>query len=70
MDLPAAGPVSPLTNCKPYLAVSLMLEPKVVGYPLTELPKPVGGGPYSPGFQLAGNRILVIRLASNTALNG
>lgn len=53
VDLPAVGQVHPSADGEPYLAVSLTLDPKLIGKLLTDLPKPVGGGLYSSGFSVA-----------------
>lgn len=53
VDLPAVGKVHPSVDGEPYLAVSLTLDPKLVGDLITDLPKPVGGGLYNSGFSVA-----------------
>lgn len=53
VDLPAVGQVYPSAEGKPYLAVSLTLEPKVVATLIADLPKPAGGALYSSGFSVA-----------------
>lgn len=53
VDLPAAGTVHPSEDGRPYLALSLTLEPTIVANLLADLPKPVGGELYRPGFSVA-----------------
>lgn len=53
VDLPAVGQVYPSAEGKPYLAVSLTLEPKVIATLIADLPKPAGGALYSSGFSVA-----------------
>ena len=53
VDLPAVGQVDPSAEGKPYLAVSLTLEPKVIATLIADLPKPAGGALYSSGFSVA-----------------
>lgn len=53
VDLPAVGSVHPSEEGKPYLAVSLTLEPAMVANLLADLPKPTGGGLYSSSFSVA-----------------
>lgn len=53
VDLPAVGAVHPSAMGEPYLAVSLTLEPAIVMDLLADLPKPAGGGVFSPGFSVA-----------------
>ena len=53
VDLPAVGSIHPSEAGEPYLAVSLTLEPAIVANLLADLPKPAGGGGYSPGFSVA-----------------
>lgn len=53
VDLPAVGSVHAAEDGRPYLAVSLTLDPAVVASLLAELPKPVGGGLHDSGFSVA-----------------
>lgn len=53
VDLPAIGQVHQSADGKPYLAVSLTLEPKVVAQLIADLPKPAGSALYSSGFSVA-----------------
>lgn len=53
VDLPAVGAVHPATSGEPYLAVSLTLSSSIVANLLADLPKPVGGALYTPGFSVA-----------------
>ncbi len=53
VDLPAVGSVHPDADGRPYLAVSLTLDPHVVGNLITDLPKPVGGTLRDGGFSVA-----------------
>ncbi len=53
VDLPAVGAVHPAEDGRPYLAISLTLEPAVVASLLAELPKPNGGTLYDSGFSVA-----------------
>lgn len=53
VDLPAVGTVHPAEDGRPYLALSLTLEPSVVANMLAELPKPSGGVLYDSGFSVA-----------------
>ena len=53
VDLPAVGAVHPAEDGRPYLAVSLTLDPVVVANLLSELPKPAGGVLYAAGFSVA-----------------
>jgi AraC-like DNA-binding protein len=53
IDLPAVGAVYPTDNGEPYLAVNLTIQPTVVAALLADLPKPAGGGLYSPAFSVA-----------------
>jgi hypothetical protein len=53
VDLPAVGAVHPAASGEPYLAVSLTLTPAIVTNLLADLPKPVGGAVYGPGFSVA-----------------
>lgn len=43
VDLPAVGQVHPDTDGRPYLAVSLTLDPHVVANLIADLPSPAGG---------------------------
>lgn len=53
VDLPAVGSVHPSDDGRPYLAVSLTLDPAVVGNLLAETQKPSGGALYESGFSVA-----------------
>jgi hypothetical protein len=53
IDLPAVGAVYPAASGEPYLAVNLTIQPTVVAALLADLPKPAGGGLYSPAFSVA-----------------
>lgn len=53
VDLPAVGAVHPAEDGRPYLALSLTLEPSTVANLLAELPKPSGGMLYDSGFSVA-----------------
>src|SRR6218665_2035422 len=53
VDLPAVGVVHPAEDGRPYLALSLTLEPSVVANLLAELPKPSGGVLYDSSFSVA-----------------
>lgn len=53
VDLPAVGAVHPATSGEAYLAVSLTLTSSIVANLLADLPKPVGGALYTPGFSVA-----------------
>lgn len=53
VDLPAVGSVHADAEGRPYLAVSLTLDPVVVGNLLADLPKPQGGALYDSGFSVA-----------------
>jgi len=52
VDLPAVGTVHHSADGDPYLAISLTLEPAIVANLLADLPKPVGGELFSPGFSV------------------
>jgi AraC-like DNA-binding protein len=53
IDLPAVGSVHPSEAGDPYLAISLTLDPTIVGNLLRDIPKPSGGGLYESGFSVA-----------------
>ncbi|RJF76270.1 AraC family transcriptional regulator [Rhodopseudomonas palustris] len=53
IDLPAVGSVHPSGEGEPYLAVSLTLVPSIVANLLADLPEPIGGKLYNPGFSVA-----------------
>jgi AraC-like DNA-binding protein len=53
IDLPAVGAVYPADSGEPYLAVNLTIQPTVVAGLLADMPKPAGGGLYSPAFSVA-----------------
>lgn len=53
IDLPAIGSVHPSVDGDPYLAISLTLEPAIVANLLADMPKPVEGTLYRPGFSVA-----------------
>ncbi len=53
VDLPAVGAVHPAEDGRPYLAISLTLDPVVVANLLADLPKPAGGALYAAGFSVA-----------------
>lgn len=53
VDLPAIGSVHPSAGGRPYLAISLTLEPSIVANLLADLPRPAGGDLYSSGFSVA-----------------
>lgn len=53
VDLPAAGSVHPAADGRPYLAVSLTLDPAVVAGLIADLPRPGGGALYDSGFSVA-----------------
>jgi AraC-like DNA-binding protein len=53
VDLPAVGAVHPAEDGKPYLAVSLTLEPAVVAHLLADLPEAAATGADHAGFAVA-----------------
>jgi AraC-like DNA-binding protein len=53
VDLPAVGAVHPSDAGEPYLAISLTLDPTIVGQLLSDIPKPAGGGLFDSGFSVA-----------------
>ncbi|UXS99774.1 AraC family transcriptional regulator [Agrobacterium tumefaciens] len=53
VDLPAVGQVHPDTDGRPYLAVSLTLDPHVVANLIADLPSPAGGMLRESGFSVA-----------------
>jgi AraC-like DNA-binding protein len=53
VDLPAVGTVHPSHAGEPYLAISLTLDPAIVGKLLSDIPKPSGGGLFDSGFSVA-----------------
>jgi AraC-like DNA-binding protein len=53
VDLPAVGHVHADRDGRPYLAISLTLDPATIANLLAEIPKPSGGGLYEPGFAVA-----------------
>ncbi|KTR83446.1 AraC family transcriptional regulator [Novosphingobium barchaimii] len=53
VDLPAVGAIHASGSGEPYLAVNLTIQPAVVATLLADMPKPAGGGLYSPAFSVA-----------------
>jgi AraC-like DNA-binding protein len=53
VDLPAVGAVHPSEAGDPYLAISLTLDPAIVGRLLSDISKPSGGGLFDSGFSVA-----------------
>lgn len=53
VELPAVGQVSPAAGGAPYLAVSLTLDPAVLGPLLADLPDPAAGPRTDSGFSVA-----------------
>ncbi|RYG85150.1 MAG: AraC family transcriptional regulator [Alphaproteobacteria bacterium] len=53
VDLPAVGAIHASDSGEPYLAVNLTIQPAMVATLLADMPKPAGGGLYSPAFSVA-----------------
>ncbi len=53
VDLPAVGSVHPDERGRPYLAISLTLDPAIVANLIADLPTTAGGTLYSSGFSVA-----------------